>query len=98
YEVDIVRVIAAAARCGTALVINASPAGLDLKDTLAARAYEAGAKIVINTDAHDCRELGDMWFGVSVARRARLPKEAVVNTWTAGELLAWLKARNGHAD
>lgn len=90
YDVDIDRVIAAALEHGTALEINASPARLDLKDTLAARAYDAGVNLAINTDAHDCSELGDMWFGVSVARRARIPKEAVVNAWTIEKLFAWL--------
>ena len=98
YEVDIDQVIEAAARSGTALEINASAARLDLKDTLAARAHAAGVRIAINTDAHDTGELGDMWLGVAVARRARLAKEAVVNAWALDDVIAWLGARNRHAD
>lgn len=91
YDFDFDRIIEAARHRGTALEINASPSRLDLKDTMAKRAHEAGVLISINTDAHDISELSNAWWGVGVARRAWLPAEAVVNTWSLEELSAWLE-------
>jgi len=94
YDVDIDGVIEAAVRSRTALEINASPDRLDLKDTLAQRAAEAGVILVIDTDAHDTGELGAfMRFGVAVARRAWLGPEQILNTKPLDELLAWLGRR-----
>lgn len=94
YDVDIDRVIEAAVRCGTALEINASPWRLDLKDTLARRAAEAGVMLAVNTDAHDTGELAShMRFGVAVARRAWLGPGQVLNTKPLDDLLAWLARR-----
>ncbi|NLY30775.1 MAG: DNA polymerase/3'-5' exonuclease PolX [Firmicutes bacterium] len=82
YAIDMERVIEAAAKTGTVLEINASPDRLDLNDINAQAAMEAGVKIVINTDAHSQPELDNMHLGLSVARRAWLTKDDLVNTWT----------------
>ena len=50
YAVDLDRVIAAAAKAGTAIEINANPHRLDLDDEHARRAKAAGVQIVINPD------------------------------------------------
>lgn len=94
YEVDIDRVLEAAARRRTALEINASPERLDLNDRLARRAAEAGVLLAVNTDAHDTAQLkAFMPFGIGVARRAWLDAENILNTRPLEELLAWLKSR-----
>ena len=76
---------------GTALEINANPARLDLRDTLAREAHKAGVTLVINTDAHDVRSLNLMRFGIGVARRAGIGPDAVLNTRPLNALLAWLR-------
>ena len=76
---------------GTALEINANPARLDLRDTLAREAHIAGVTLVINTDAHDVRSLDLMRFGIGVARRAGIGPDAVLNARTLHALLAWLR-------
>ncbi len=54
---------------GTFLEINAQPDRLDLTDTLARAAVEAGVRIVVSTDAHRLHELDNLELGVAQARR-----------------------------
>jgi DNA polymerase (family X) len=81
-DVDVERVIARAAETGTFLEINSQPNRLDLRDTHARLAGEAGVKIAVNTDAHELRALQHMEMGVAQARRAWLAKTQVLNTRT----------------
>ncbi|MFM7206248.1 MAG: DNA polymerase/3'-5' exonuclease PolX [Planctomycetaceae bacterium] len=80
YDADIEAVIAAAARTGTFLEINANPWRLDLDDRHAAAAKAAGVKLVISTDAHSTGGLDVMRCGVLQARRAGLGRDDVANT------------------
>ena len=80
YDVDMEAVIAAAARTGTFLEINANPWRLDLNELHAAAAKKAGVKIVISTDAHSIRGLDLMRCGVLQARRAGLEAGDIANT------------------
>jgi len=91
YDVDIEAVIAAAARTGTFLEINANPWRLDLNDHHAAAAKKAGVKIVISTDAHSTRGLDVMRCGVLQARRAGLEAGDVANTRTLAGLRKLMK-------
>jgi DNA polymerase (family X) len=81
-SVDIERVVAKAVETGTFLEINSQPNRLDLRDTHARLAGEAGVKIAVNTDAHQLSALEHMEMGVAQARRAWLTKEQVLNTRT----------------
>lgn len=81
-DVDIERVIQKAVETGTFLEINAQPNRLDLRDTHARVAGEAGVKIPVNTDGHQLSALGHMPIGVAQARRAWLTKDQVLNTHT----------------
>ncbi|MDX6488989.1 MAG: polymerase [Gaiellaceae bacterium] len=81
-DVDIERVVAKAVETGTFLEINAQPNRLDLRDTHARVAGEAGVKIPVDTDAHQLSALGHMPIGVAQARRAWLTKDQVLNTRT----------------
>jgi DNA polymerase (family X) len=76
---------------GTALEINANPARLDLRDTLAREAHIAGVTLVIDTDAHDVRSLDLMRFGIGAARRAGVGPDAVLNTRPLDAVLSWLR-------
>jgi DNA polymerase (family 10) len=80
------RVFAAAASSGTLLELNGSPR-LDLDDALARAAGSAGARLTVASDAHRTEELGQLRYGVSMARRAWLTAEQVVSTRSADALL-----------
>jgi DNA polymerase (family 10) len=86
-------VLAEAVKTGTILELNANPYRLDLPEGLAARACELGAFFAISTDAHSEKQLEYMHFGVSLARRAWIPPERIVNTWDVGKLLQWVKKK-----
>ena len=70
--VDVERVVAHAVETGTALEINSQPDRLDMRDTHARLAGEAGVRIPITTDAHSVGALGYAELGVAQARRAWL--------------------------
>jgi DNA polymerase (family X) len=80
YAIDLGTVFEAAARTGTLIEINANPDRRDLSDTHARGAVQAGATIVIDSDAHKTRTLQNMRWGIATARRAWLTKEDVANT------------------
>jgi DNA polymerase (family 10) len=80
YELDLDAVFAAAIDTGTFLEVNSQPDRLDLKDTHARAAAEAGVGIVISTDAHRLHELANLELGVFQARRGWLTADQVVNT------------------
>jgi DNA polymerase (family 10) len=80
YAVDLEAVFAAAARTGTLLEINANPDRRDLSETHARAAVAAGARIVIDSDAHRIDTLANMRWGVLTARRGALSAASVANT------------------
>lgn len=80
YDVDMERVINAAAERGCMIEINAHPDRLDMNDVHARMAKEMGVKIAISTDAHSADGLDMMRFGIGQARRAWLTKQDVANT------------------
>ncbi|HUB98232.1 MAG TPA: DNA polymerase/3'-5' exonuclease PolX [Solirubrobacterales bacterium] len=84
YGIDVEAVAEAAARTGTMLEINGNPNRRDLSDRHARLAVDAGATIVLNTDAHGIDTLDNMQYAVATARRAWLTKADVANTraWT----------------
>ena len=84
--VDVERIVARAAETGTALEINSQPDRLDMRDTHARLAGEAGVLIPVNTDAHSVGALGYAKLGIGQARRAWLTKEQVLNTRTWAEI------------
>jgi DNA polymerase (family X) len=79
-KLDFDRIVGAASARDVALEINCQPERLDLSDSLARAAHDRGAMIVISTDAHSAMALGNMRWGLQVARRAWLTPEAVLNT------------------
>ena len=80
YGVDVEAVAEAAARTGTMLEINGNPNRRDLSEHHARLAREAGATIVLNTDAHGVDTLGNIAYSVATARRAWLTVADVANT------------------
>ena len=96
-SLDIDAVIAEAVRTGTALEINSSPMRLDLNDTWARRAREAGALLAIDTDAHYPVEYDSARFGCAIARRAGLTADLVLNTRDVDGVLAHCEAKRARA-
>jgi DNA polymerase (family X) len=80
YGIDVEAVVEAAARTGTMLEINGNPNRRDLSEHHARLAREAGATIVLNTDAHGVDTLSNMAYAVATARRAWLTAADIANT------------------
>ncbi len=92
-DLDMDAVLAAAAKSGVALEINAHPARLDLEDIYVRRAIDMGIPVSVDTDAHSAGDLDMAWYGVATARRGWAEPENVVNTWPKKRLLDWLKKK-----
>jgi len=90
-DLDMEAVFQAAARTGMILEINADPHRLDLDDGHAHRALQLGVKLAISSDAHVPQAVGDLRFGLGVARRAWATPADVVNTWPLEKLLAYVR-------
>ncbi len=71
------KVIDAAVANGVALEINSQPHRLDLCDSHARLARDRGAKLALNSDAHEIDALGYTRWGILTARRAWLTKDDV---------------------
>jgi DNA polymerase (family X) len=79
-DVDVERIAERALATKTALEINSQPDRLDMRDTHARLAGEAGVLITIDSDAHSTNALGYVEYGISQARRAWLTKDQILNT------------------
>jgi DNA polymerase (family 10) len=90
-EIDIERVVEKALETGTFLEINSQPDRLDLSDVNARLAGEAGAKIVVSSDAHQLKALDYVDFGIAQARRAWLTADHIANTRTWAQLRKLMK-------
>ncbi len=93
YAVEIERLVAAAKERGCFFEINAQPERLDLNDSHARLAKEAGVKLAVNTDAHNVHQLDFMRYGIDVARRGWLERNDVLNARPWAELRRLLKRR-----
>jgi DNA polymerase (family 10) len=89
--VDVERVVERAVETGTALEINSQPDRLDMRDTHARLAGEAGVLIPVTTDAHSTGALAYAELGIGLARRAWLTKAQVLNTRPWREIERWTK-------
>jgi len=89
-EFDAERLGTAAAKAGTALEVNANYHRLDLPGSAVKTAVEAGATVVVNTDAHSPSELDQIAYGVHTARRGWAEPDDVLNTWPETDVLEFL--------
>jgi DNA polymerase (family 10) len=85
------KVIDAAVANGVALEINSQPHRLDLCDSHARLARDRGAKLAINSDAHEIPALDYTRWGILTARRAWLTSEDVINTRPLKQFRAGLR-------
>ncbi len=89
-DFDMRAVIATAKKNNVALEINSFPERSDLNDRWVRAVVKAGAKLMINTDAHSAENLEFIPLGEAIARRGWATKKDILNTKTTKEFLAWL--------
>jgi DNA polymerase (family 10) len=85
-DIDIERILRAAAERACFLEVNAQPERLDLSHVHCKLAKELGVKLAISTDAHRTSDLDFMRFGVDQARRGWLEQEDVLNSRNLADL------------
>ena len=91
YEVDLHTVLEHMSEANKegelkAVELNASPYRLDLDWRLCKRAKELGVPVVINPDAHSIKGLGDIDYGVMVARKGWLENDDILNSLSGEEM------------
>ena len=77
---DLEAVFDVAREHGVAVEVNGLPDRLDLSGPNVRRAIEAGVAVVVSTDAHSIRGLGNMRLAVATARRGWATTTDVLNT------------------
>lgn len=91
YEIDLVAILDALARTGTAVEVSGQPERLDLDADAIRAAVERGVMLVLNTDAHAAEQIGGlMRYAVGTARRGGATAQSVLNTRDYAALRAWL--------
>jgi DNA polymerase (family 10) len=86
---DLGEVLAVARETGVALEVNGLPDRLDLSGPDVRLAVDAGVPLVLSTDAHSVRGLGNMELAVATARRGWATAADVLNTRPLAEVLAY---------
>jgi putative hydrolase len=76
----------------TAVEINSRPERRDPPRRLIDLALEIGCAFSIDTDAHAPGQLEFLGYGAQRALDAGVPAERIINTWPAGQLLAWSRS------
>jgi DNA polymerase (family X) len=93
YQIDIPKILDAAARTGTWIELNAAPKRLDLDWRWWPLAKQKGVKCVINPDAHRTERLQDLAFGIGIARKGWLTKMDVMNCLPLAQIERALQAK-----
>ena len=91
---DLERTFEVALETGVAIETNGLPDRLDLSGPEIRLAIEAGVPIVVSTDAHSVRGLGNMRLAVHTARRGWATAANVVNTRPLSEVLSAGRTRS----
>ena len=93
YPLDFDAVFDACAEHRVAIEINANPHRLDLDWRNIQKARERGIWFCIGPDAHNVEGIEDVAYGLGIARKGWLEKDALLNCMTAEELLEWLQSK-----
>src|SRR5215813_7423454 len=93
-ECRVEQVLDAAAAGRAAVEINGDPKRLDLPPRWLKAARERGLSFVVSTGAHAVGELGNVRYGIPMARRGWIRRGDVLNTRSAAEF-AWAVAPAG---
>jgi DNA polymerase (family X) len=94
YDIDVEKILAACAKHGVVIEINANPWRLDLDWRWHSRALELGCMFSINPDAHSTSEIDLTRWGVMIARKGGAPKDRVVNCLSAKQFMKFLAKRS----
>jgi len=86
-ECRVEEVLDAVAAGRAAVEINGDPKRLDLAPHWLKAARERGIRFVVSTDAHSVGELGNVRYGVPMARRGWVRRDEVLNTRSAAEFV-----------
>jgi DNA polymerase (family 10) len=93
YDIDIERILAACAKYGVAVEINANPWRLDLDWRWHQKAIELGCSFSINPDAHSTGEIDLIKWGVVMARKGGVSSDRVLNAFDLPDFQNYLVAR-----
>jgi DNA polymerase (family 10) len=80
YPLDLDAVLEKAAVNGVAIEVNADPHRLDLDWRMVRRAIDLGVTLSIGADAHSTSGIGNMEFGLGVARKGWATSNRILNT------------------
>ena len=94
YEVDVEKILAACAKHGVAVEINANPWRLDLDWRWFQHGLELGCMFSIDPDAHSTTEIDNVRWGVLMARKGGLAEKQIVNCRNLKQFGMWLEKRN----
>jgi putative hydrolase len=97
-EFDAKAVFAECREHDVAVEINSRPERLDPPTRLLKLAVETGCRLAIDTDAHAPGQLDWQLRGCERAAACDVSAEMVINTMTAGDLVAWTSGRAVAAD
>jgi len=86
YQVDMMNIIDGAAQNHVILELNASPYRLDIDWRYLKYAKEKSVMISVNPDAHSVPGLGDVFFGVNIARKGWQEKKDILNTMGVNDI------------
>ena len=95
YAIDLEAIFVKAGARGVAIEINADPHRLDLDWRVLRSARAHGVMISIGADAHNLAGLGNVGYGVGIARKGWLGPADILNTRTAEGFLEFARARRG---
>ncbi|HEY4218969.1 MAG TPA: DNA polymerase/3'-5' exonuclease PolX [Gemmatimonadaceae bacterium] len=93
YAIDLDAVLEKAAAQRIAVELNADPHRLDLDWRYLHQAKKLGVVIEIGPDAHSTKGLDNTDIGVGIARKGWLEASDVLNTRSAGDVIAFARAR-----
>ena len=97
YEIDVERILAACAKHGVAVEINANPWRLDLDWRWHQLGLELGRTFSINPDAHSVAEIGLIRRGVAMARKGGISADRVLNALDLAAFRRRLNERRGRS-
>jgi DNA polymerase (family 10) len=97
YPLHLHQVVDAAAAHGVVVEVNAHPSRLDIDWTALRHGLARGLLTALDPDAHDVEGIGDMAYGVGVARKAWATRDHVLNARPLEHVLEHLAARRARA-
>lgn len=97
YEVDMDAILRACAEHGVAIEINAHPWRLDMDWRWCAKGLALGCMFSIDPDAHSTREIDNLRWGVLMARKGGLPRDAILTALDRADFAAYLRRRKEKA-